>query len=308
MPAGLRALLAASGIAWLIVEWNNPGAGAAFSAGLVLHAAWPPLLAHAALRHGGRPLSRPAIALLAVAYADSLLVLGAGFAALLRPGRAGLPRLPREPPAAGRAPAGGARPRARRAARRRSVVGGVHRARAGPAGARDAGPPADGAARPAPRRRGRRAVRSPRAARRRARLPLQRPDRSRAVGRHRSPRWCWSQRASRGRACERAACAAGSPRLVVDLGQSPPPGGLRDQLARAFGDPSLELLHARDDEAGWVDGDGRPADIPHDPGRRRHATAGWRPRALGARAPPRPARRARAGRRACRRRAPGARA
>ena len=56
-------------------------------------------------------------------------------------------------------------------------------------------------------------------------------------------------------------------RLVVDLGQSPPPGGLRDQLASAFGDPSLQLLHARDDEAGWVDGDGRPAELPHDPDR-----------------------------------------
>jgi signal transduction histidine kinase len=56
-------------------------------------------------------------------------------------------------------------------------------------------------------------------------------------------------------------------RLVVDLGQSPPPGGLRDQLASAFGDPSLQLLHARDDDPGWVDGDGRPAELPHDPDR-----------------------------------------
>ena len=56
-------------------------------------------------------------------------------------------------------------------------------------------------------------------------------------------------------------------RLVFDLGRSPPPGGLRDQLARAFGDPSLELLHARDDEAGWVDGDGRPAGVTPGPDR-----------------------------------------
>jgi signal transduction histidine kinase len=56
-------------------------------------------------------------------------------------------------------------------------------------------------------------------------------------------------------------------RLVVDLGQSPPPGGLRDQLARVFGDPSLQLLHAHDDDSGWIDGDGRPADIPRDPDR-----------------------------------------
>ena len=117
-PAAFRVLLAAAGVAWLIGEWNSPGAGAAFSAGLVLYAAWPALLAHAALRYGERSLSRPAIALLAVAYADSLLVLGAGSAVLLRPARAGLPRLPRQPPAGVRAPAGGARPRARGAARR----------------------------------------------------------------------------------------------------------------------------------------------------------------------------------------------
>ena len=87
----LRVLLAAAGVAWLIGEWNSPGAGAAFSAGLVLYAAWPALLAHAALRYGDRSLSRPAIALLAVAYADSLLVLGAGSALFFDPRRAGLP-------------------------------------------------------------------------------------------------------------------------------------------------------------------------------------------------------------------------
>ena len=56
-------------------------------------------------------------------------------------------------------------------------------------------------------------------------------------------------------------------RLVVDLGRSARPGGLREQLAQAFGDPSLELLHARDDEAGWIDGDGRAAELPHGPER-----------------------------------------
>jgi hypothetical protein len=77
---GFRVLLAASGIVWLIAEWNSPGAGAAFSAGLVLYAAWPPLLAHAALRYPDRSLSRSEMAVLALAYADSLLLLGAGIA------------------------------------------------------------------------------------------------------------------------------------------------------------------------------------------------------------------------------------
>jgi signal transduction histidine kinase len=59
-------------------------------------------------------------------------------------------------------------------------------------------------------------------------------------------------------------------RLVVDLGRSPPAGGLRDQLADAFGDPSLDLLHAQDDGARWIDGAGLPADIQ--PGSDRQVT------------------------------------
>ena len=48
---------------WLF-EWNSPGAGSAFTAGLVLYAVWPPLLAQAALRGPDeRPLGRPAVAL-----------------------------------------------------------------------------------------------------------------------------------------------------------------------------------------------------------------------------------------------------
>jgi len=82
---GFRALLAASGIGWLIAEWNSPGAGAAFSAGLILYAAWPALLAHAALRYPDRSLTRSEMAALAVAYAYSLLLLGAGTAFFYEP-------------------------------------------------------------------------------------------------------------------------------------------------------------------------------------------------------------------------------
>ena len=82
---GFRVLLAASGIAWLTAEWNSPGAGAAFSAGLVIYAAWAPLLAHAALRYPERSPSQPERAVLALAYANSLLVLGAGNAFFFDP-------------------------------------------------------------------------------------------------------------------------------------------------------------------------------------------------------------------------------
>src|ERR671910_535948 len=69
--------LAAAGIGWLLFEWNSPGAGSAFTAGLVLYAVWPPLLAQAALRGPDeRPLGRGAVALLIVGYATSVGVLG----------------------------------------------------------------------------------------------------------------------------------------------------------------------------------------------------------------------------------------
>jgi signal transduction histidine kinase len=265
-PSGLRALLAACGIAWMIGEWNSPGAGAAFSAGLILYAAWPPLLAHAALRHGERSLGRPAIALLAVAYADSLLVLGAASALLFDPVEQGCLDCPANRLLVAAHP---------------QAVHDLGRAGLLVAAAWSAGFVALVL------------VRLARAssARRWVELPLLLPAAA-AIGLfgaralHGSERgflsndptdralWAaqlaalvlvaagiaWARvraRRMRGRLA----------RLVVDLGQSPPPGGLRDQLASAFGDPSLQLLYARDDDPRWVDGDGRPAALPHDPHR-----------------------------------------
>src|SRR5215217_3972501 len=78
--------LAAAGIGWLLFEWNSPGAGPAFTAGLVLYAVWPPLLAQAALRGPDeRPLGRPVVGLLIVAYATSVGVLGLAAAAVFDP-------------------------------------------------------------------------------------------------------------------------------------------------------------------------------------------------------------------------------
>jgi signal transduction histidine kinase len=72
-------LVAAAGVAWFLAEWDNPGAGIAlaFTAGLVLQAACPPLIGHAALVYpGGRlrsPLERVAVA---IAYSGAVLTLG----------------------------------------------------------------------------------------------------------------------------------------------------------------------------------------------------------------------------------------
>lgn len=72
-------LLAAGGLAWFLLEWNNAGIGSAlaFTTGLVLYASCAPVVAHAVLAHGsGRLGSDAERAGVAVAYAGALLVLG----------------------------------------------------------------------------------------------------------------------------------------------------------------------------------------------------------------------------------------
>jgi signal transduction histidine kinase len=63
-------LLAAAAVAWPATEWASPAAGVAFTPGLVLLTAWAPLLAAAALLGpDGRGLTRPAGGLVAAAFA-----------------------------------------------------------------------------------------------------------------------------------------------------------------------------------------------------------------------------------------------
>ncbi len=265
-PAAFRMLLGGAGVAWLIGEWNNPGAGAAFSAGLVLYAAWPALLAHAALRHGDRRLSRPAILLLAVAYADTLLVLGAGSAVFFDPVEQGCRDCPAnrllvaaDPQAVHDLGRAGLLVAAAWSAAF-AVLAIVHLARATGA-RRGIEAPVLVPAAAAVALFGARGLHGAE----RGFLSNDPTDRALWAGQvvalglvAMSVAW------RRARARRMRGQLA---RLVVDLGESPPPGGLRDQLAGAFGDPTLELLHASDDEPGWVDGDGRAAILPHGPDR-----------------------------------------
>jgi signal transduction histidine kinase len=72
-------LAVAAGLAWFLAEWDNPGVGVAvaFTAGLVLQAACPPLIGHAALVYpGGRLRSRLERAAVAIAYGGAVLALG----------------------------------------------------------------------------------------------------------------------------------------------------------------------------------------------------------------------------------------
>ena len=85
-------LLAAGGFAWFIAEWNNPGAGSPliFTVGLLLYAACPPLIAHAALSYpSGQLGSRIERWTLVATYAVSLGVLGLGATLVFSPGDQG---------------------------------------------------------------------------------------------------------------------------------------------------------------------------------------------------------------------------
>src|SRR5215469_2206615 len=71
-------LLAAAGVAWFFPEWDNPGVGAAaFTFGLVTYALAPAMVAHAVLAYPSGRLSSPLDRLaVTVAYADAALILG----------------------------------------------------------------------------------------------------------------------------------------------------------------------------------------------------------------------------------------
>jgi signal transduction histidine kinase len=72
-------MLVAASFAWFLGEWNNPGIGSApgFTAGLLLYAVTPALIAHAALAYPSGRLSSPLDRIwLAVAYFGSLVLLG----------------------------------------------------------------------------------------------------------------------------------------------------------------------------------------------------------------------------------------
>jgi hypothetical protein len=91
-------LLVMAGFAWFLLEWNNPetGSSLAFTIGLCLYAACPPLVGNAVLAYpGGRLASFVTCAALAVAYSGSLLVLGVLPALFFDPQAEGCSQCPR---------------------------------------------------------------------------------------------------------------------------------------------------------------------------------------------------------------------
>jgi signal transduction histidine kinase len=88
-------LVVAAGLAWFLAEWDNPGAGVAFSVGLMVHAACPPLVGHAALVYpGGRLRSRLERVAVVLAYGGAVLALGILPALFFRPASQGCGQCP----------------------------------------------------------------------------------------------------------------------------------------------------------------------------------------------------------------------
>src|SRR5215204_5208791 len=256
--------LAAAGVGWLLFEWNSPGAGPAFTAGLVLYALWPPLLAQAALRGPEeRSLGRPAVALLIVAYATSLGMLGLVAAAVYDPLAQGCLDCP-----ANHLLVASDADSWHELGQLGLVLSVIWTAafavlaygrltRLSPAGRRVAAPvlvPAAAAL----------ALFGAAAFHGRERGFISNDPTDRAL-------WVGEMAAlaivAAGVGWERVRARrarSALARLVVDLGASPPPGGLEGQLADALGDRSLRLLHSLDAEPGWIDSEGHAAALPRD--------------------------------------------
>lgn len=95
--SGFGVLLVGAGIAWFLIEWPNPESAGPpiFTVGLVLRNAYAPMLAHAALVfRPGRAGSTADRAIIVVAYATNLVVLGLIPAVAFEPATTGCERCP----------------------------------------------------------------------------------------------------------------------------------------------------------------------------------------------------------------------
>jgi signal transduction histidine kinase len=254
-------LLSAAGIAWFLFEWKNPGIGsaAAFTVGLCLYGACPPVVGHAVLVYPRRLTSWLHRAGVAVAYAGNVLVLGVLPAIFYDPTAQGCSQCPRNLVLV----SGSER-----------AVTDLHRAGIylGIAWAASLAVAL--------------AVKLVRASR---------PSRPVLVGgfaylglvaavfaASRSRGFLWNGTLARRLWLGEAAALAGVAvavgwnafaarrarssvaRLVLELAQAPPAGGLRDALARIAGDPDLVLAYPLADSGRLVDAEGRGVELPDD--------------------------------------------
>jgi signal transduction histidine kinase len=252
-------LLAAAGFAWFLAEWNNPGIGSAlaFTLGLCLYAAGPPLVGHAVLAYpGGRLGSRAERGAVAAAYVGGVLVLGI------------LPALSFNPVADGcnQCPSNLLAVSDRRGVGSDVTLVGVY---LGLGWALALGALAIW-----------RVVRAstwarPVFAAGAAYLVLVAASFASSLDRGELSNSTLERRLWLAEAAALSLLAAAAvwswvrnrrarsavAKLVVDLAKSPPPGGLRDVLARTVGDPELILAYPLDAAGRLVDAQGRPVDL-----------------------------------------------
>jgi signal transduction histidine kinase len=251
-------LLAAAGFAWFLPEWNNPeiGSSLVFTVGLCLYAACPPLVGHAVLAYpGGRLGSRLESYTVTAAYVGGVLVLGVLPALVFDPQAEGCAQCPNNLLAV--SDRGGLWSdlnrvglylglvwaialaalaiwrfaRASTWARAVFAPGAVYLALVAAwfASSLDRGLLSNGMAE--------------------RRLWLAQAAALGAIAA--GVAWSWVRSRS-----ARSAVA----RLVVELAQSPPPGGLRDVLARTVGDADLVLAYPSVATGNLVDAHGRPVE------------------------------------------------
>jgi len=250
-------LLIASGFAWFVPEWNNPGVGSAlaFTAGISLYAACPSLVGHAVLAYpGGRLRLRAERATVVLAYVGSLVVLGLLPALLLDPPAQGCSECPQNLLAVAD------RPGLANDLTRAGVYLGLVWAL--------------GLTLLAVLRLARAATR-PAVAAGAAYLALVTAMFAASLDRGLLSNGTWERRVWLGEAAALVGIALAVAwgwvrnrrarsevaRLVVELSQSPPPGGLRDVLAEIVGDPELVLAYPLDDYGRLVDAQGRTVEL-----------------------------------------------
>jgi signal transduction histidine kinase len=261
-------LVALAGCAWLLVEFNNPGGGSAlaFTVGLLAYAACPPLVAHAALGYpDGRLTGRLERAAVALAYLSALLLLGILPALAYDPAAEGCSQCPQNLLAVTNAP--GVVDALNRAGLVLGLVSAV--ALAALAVMRIVG--STSAAR---------LLKAPVLVAAAVYLALVAADYVHGLGRGFLSNDDVDKRLWLGQAAALLTLVLGVvfawvrewrartavARLVVELGETPAPGGLRDALGQALADPDLELVYPLDDEH-YVDARGRPVRLPQADGR-----------------------------------------
>jgi signal transduction histidine kinase len=256
-------LLAVAGLAWFLVEANDPEVGSSliFTTGLVSFAACPPLIAHAALAYPhDRVRSRVDLVAVGVGYAAGIGVLGLLSAALYDTRAQGCLGCPTN-----LVHIGGSTGANQTTARVGLwLVLGWAIVAVALLGWRIAS--ADDA-----RRRFTAAVLAPAA----IYLALVAGDAAHGIGRGFESNDPTDRRLWAAQAVALLAMAVGTTwerlrslrmrrelgRLVVELDAAPRSGGVRDALARALGEPDLVLGYPNA-EAGWIDSTGKPVALP----------------------------------------------